>query len=50
MRRTALLTGVALALVAGIVAVVMLLPYLQPSAIKFVDLFSNTIFSGGINP
>ena len=39
MRRKALLAGVALSLVAGIAAIVMLLPYLQPSVIKFLDLF-----------
>ena len=44
MRRKALWTGVALALVAGIAAVVMLFPYLQPSVIKFLDIFPS---SGG---
>src|SRR5689334_1222610 len=44
MRRTALWSGVALALVVGIAAVVLLVPYLQPSAIKFLNLFPS---SGG---
>lgn len=44
MRRRALWSGVALVLVAEIVAVVLLLPYLQPSLIKFLDIFPS---SGG---
>jgi pimeloyl-ACP methyl ester carboxylesterase len=44
MRRKALWTGVALFLVAEIVAVALLFPYLQPSVIKFLDIFPS---SGG---